>query len=481
MAAQFKNFLVSTIGFANDAEAQRVRATGLDGFAALPEYSKEDIQSLVRTLKKDATAPMTIGPIVEKRLKQAACLSKHYQWFNRTLTATNLSKTRLHSHGQFMELIDKINDKETPALEKVGQKYAISKLMEDFPLYLKTQIGVRGVPLSYVIRDTDAPVPLEGLAANQPYSTVNGSFHNELIAHMPHDGIGWDEDNAEVFSLLLSVLQTSSYLTSLKGYQKTGNGREAWKNLVLHNLGNSVWDNRTTAAEDKVLNKIFDGRNHRYSLLTHCNHHRDAHQEMVRANEAVGFQIPDARTRVTRLLKSIQTSHTPLQSAKVTIENDPLKRGDFEEAVDFLCKFKPPTKSSNHGGLHRISSTTTDMKNDLDKLKDVNVDIRFYKPDEWRNLTNDQRKKCILTRRLQNKEGGDYGSGNGGGKRKFSFDKQTKRWKKKIEKQGRIIASLKAEKKETPSNSNTSNDGNNDSSEPKVQFNKGVAQRSKKD
>ena len=121
------------------------------------------------------------------------------------------------------------------------------------------------------------------------------------------------------------------------------------------------------------------------------------------------------------------------------------------------------------------------MKNDLDKLKDVNVDIRFYKPDEWRNLTNDQRKKCILTRRLQNKEGGDYGSGNGGGKRKFSFDKQTKRWKKKIEKQGRIIASLKAEKKETPSNSNTSNDGNNDSSEPKVQFNKGVAQRSKKD
>ena len=81
-----------------------------------------------------------------------------------------------------------------------------------------------------------------------------------LTIHMPQYDIGWTEDNAIVFSILLSVLQTSSYLTSLKGYQKSGNGSEAWKNLILHNLGNSVWDNRTTAAENKVLKKIFDGK-----------------------------------------------------------------------------------------------------------------------------------------------------------------------------------------------------------------------------
>ena len=62
---------------------------------------------------------------------------------------------------------------------------------------------------------------------------------------------------------------------------------------------------------------------------------------MVRANEAVGFQVPDARTRVTRLLDSIQTSYIPLQTAKVTIENDVPKRGNFELAADFLCLFAP--------------------------------------------------------------------------------------------------------------------------------------------
>ena len=65
MAAAYKNFLVNVIGFGNDAEAVRVRALGLDSFSAMTEYNKEDVKSLCRTLRKDATAPMEIGPIVE--------------------------------------------------------------------------------------------------------------------------------------------------------------------------------------------------------------------------------------------------------------------------------------------------------------------------------------------------------------------------------------------------------------------------------
>ena len=71
--------------------------------------------------------------------------------------------------------------------------------MEDTPLYLKTQIGVRGVPLSYVIRDADAPVPLTALAPNLPYSVENGSFDSDLAAHVTHNDIGWAEDKSAVF------------------------------------------------------------------------------------------------------------------------------------------------------------------------------------------------------------------------------------------------------------------------------------------
>ena len=50
---------------------------------------------------------------------------------------------------------------------------------------------------------------------------------------------------------------------------------------------------------------------------------------------------------------------------------------------------------------------------------------------------------------------------------------------RKLKKKGRIIASLKAEKNESNNNSNKDEE-KDDSDEPKVQFNKGVSQRSKK-
>ena len=99
MAAAFKNFLINVIGFANDADAQRVREVGMDSFATMPEYNKDDVKSLCRTLRKDANAPIEIGPIVEKRLYQAVCLATHYDLMNRPLNSTNLSRACLSHHG----------------------------------------------------------------------------------------------------------------------------------------------------------------------------------------------------------------------------------------------------------------------------------------------------------------------------------------------------------------------------------------------
>ena len=84
----------------------------------------------------------------------------------------------------------------------------------------------------------------------------------------------------------------------------------------------------------------------------------------------------------------------------MTVENDIQKRGNFELAADFLCRFAPKRKD-NPGGLYKIATTVTEMKTELDGLDNVEVDVRYYKPDEWSKLTNDQRKKCILTRQIQ--------------------------------------------------------------------------------
>ena len=110
MAAAYKNFLVNVIGFANDDKAVRVRALGLDSFAAMTEYNKEDVKSLCRTIRKDSTSPMEIGPIIEKRLAQACSLSVHYYLMTRANNATNLSKARVVHHGKFIDLLEKIKE-----------------------------------------------------------------------------------------------------------------------------------------------------------------------------------------------------------------------------------------------------------------------------------------------------------------------------------------------------------------------------------
>ena len=121
---------------------------------------------------------------------------------------------------------------------------------------------------------------------------------------------------------------------------------------------------------------------------------------MICAAEATSYQVPDKHTGVTSLLNSMQTQHSQLQYAKVTIENKAAKRNDFEVTADFLCKLVPKRDNST-GGLHRISSMVTTMKSEFKDLEDVQVDVGYYKPEEWNILTNNHCQKCILSRRIQ--------------------------------------------------------------------------------
>ena len=75
--------------------------------------------------------------------------------------------------------------------------------------------------------------------------------------------------------------------------------------------------------------------------------HRDAYNNMTRAAENVGYEVPNERTRVTRLLWSIHANHmASVAAAKTTIEATPAKRDDFESAADFLI-LNAPSNCSN--------------------------------------------------------------------------------------------------------------------------------------
>ena len=100
--------------------------------------------------------------------------------------------------------------------------------------HLSGCIGVRGAPLSNVIRDI-ALVPAETPLQNasdpsqplMPHSEEHGSFKEELAQRASHDDPEFIEENAEVFTMLETATRGTAHAPSLGPYRKKKDGRGA--------------------------------------------------------------------------------------------------------------------------------------------------------------------------------------------------------------------------------------------------------------
>ena len=352
-------------------------------------------------------------------------------------------------------------------IPKVSKTYSIEKALDTLPTFLRSKIGVRGVALSYVIRELGIPLALEPLGIDVPYSDESGSLMNELIDHTPHDGVGWDEDNATVFAIIQEMVRDVSMASSLKGHQRARNGRAAYLSLVQHNLGSAQWDKVLLKAEEVQNVRVWNGRNGRYTIKRHIDMHRDAYNDMVRANEHVAYEVPNERTRVSRLLRSVQAGHlASIAAAKTTIEATLSKRDNFEEAADFLILNAPAIKSGNNSA-QRISGLAQDE--DEANLTHVKVDDRFYTPKEYKDLSQDQKHKLKLLRSARGNEasqGGKRGNSGQSNKHKKKFKKMQKDNKAMKQRIAALESKLTSEE-----DSDSNSDDKNDGKEKTVRFN----------
>ena len=137
-------------------------------------------------------------------------------------------------------------------------------------------------------------------------------------------------------------------------------------------MGNSKWDSIVSKAESKVLTFKWNGKNSRYTLARHISSHISAQNDMVRAENHIGFQPLNEYTRVQRLLKSIESTDISIVSAITTILGDTFKRGNFKQAADFLFLAAPIRKTDTPENDHCISAVN-------DKGYDKNKQASGYK------------------------------------------------------------------------------------------------------
>lgn len=445
-----RTYLKDVIGLGNDQlgtdRANAIIGEGLDNFDALVDFNKDDIKSLCYTVRKPgglmedpnnnarqiSNPGTSIPAIAESRLQVCAYGARIYKRLGREINATTLSKNRLTEFKYHKETVDNCDDPDS--MPPISKTFGIMKMLEHFPTYLESKLGTSGVALAYVIRpDAQAPVPLPNQAHGKPWSGVHEGLVEELIAYAEHAGPTFKTDSATVYRLLQDALAGTQHSSSIKPFQGRRDGRGAFEALMLHNLGNSKWEKVVEVAETYVNTRTWDGRNARFTIKSHLAKHREAHNDFLRASQHIDYVTPNESTRVQRLLRSIQCKDGTILSAKTTIMADAVKKGDFEQAADFLLLVAPA--SISRGKEHNISA----LKRKLDQLSKQgggkgggDKKVRYYSKAEWWKLSQEDRNEITAKRKLVNK-----GKGSAGAQ-----DTKIAALEQALEEQKQIIASM---------------------------------------
>ena len=150
---------------------------GIAGVDDLVEFDKDTIEQIAANLRRPAgkvpdpnpgaavgatipTPPFVFGAKSQQRLIQSTKLIRYYDTVGRTVTAANLQWTPVMKNfsEQWKALEDKKKAGDEPEVPKITKALPIIKWTEAFRDYLHRVIGVRTIPLAYVIRP-EATVP----------------------------------------------------------------------------------------------------------------------------------------------------------------------------------------------------------------------------------------------------------------------------------------------------------------------------------
>ena len=180
MAAQaMRVYLRDVIGVADtvgaNANARRIaiQDEGLTVIDDFLEFDDEGIKTLCSSVRKpggnipDPANPgqfipnqgHSISAISERRMKQATYVAKIYNLINRVIDLNTMSRDRLRMYDEYRKMIKEHEDPER--LPEVSKSFGIVKAMDLIPAHLRERLGVRKIPLSYVIRENVLPSPVQ--------------------------------------------------------------------------------------------------------------------------------------------------------------------------------------------------------------------------------------------------------------------------------------------------------------------------------
>ena len=139
---------------------------------------------------------------------------------------------------------------------------------------LSRQVGSNGIPLSYIIRDSEIP---------GNYDTIYTTLNEKLINCMQLAGPKYVMDYKSVFSLLSTHLKDSEGETTTKRFNRSRNGRTCWIALHVHIESESYKSSMKTTAIANIRASEYNGPKKNFTLSSLYLIHTKAHSMLEEA------------------------------------------------------------------------------------------------------------------------------------------------------------------------------------------------------
>ena len=417
-AAQRTSFLTTNTQMGLSADQRN--ALALEGFVNELDFLDFDHDALKQSFK-NTRSHVPAEPIPAKSTSRLLVASTAYHYY--TDTARDITPANMHYNtvlrafklewDALTSMSAKANDLKLPVLSKNCPPL---KWCESMKHYLFNTFGVRKIPLTYIIRDNadvapeappagqnpDPSVTYDPLVADRTYGN-SGTVLGDLIDRASHTHVLFKTDNAQVYSLIEQAARTSSFLSTIKSFEKRKNGRGAWLALITAHVGDSKWEEILADNNKWLINARWNGK--KYALESFVAQHRQKFEQMKEASLHVTFQVPTEHTRVGYVLDGIETDSPALHAAIATVRNDKLgARQDFDAASAILVPSDPFTKqealkASKNVSFNVSGATGSASQQANGRGNKTNVDLRWHTAPEFAALSRDEKTELSTWQR----------------------------------------------------------------------------------
>jgi len=254
-------------------------AQGFDSAESLRFVDTGDIKQVIKSLRHDGLV-IPVLPIVRLQTmrywvqkRSRLCLSIDPDEFTVAIATEWYARMKAEADEPSSSIVI--------APEKFKKDTRWREFRDSFMTYLHGKKGQDNMPLAYVIRDHDDPQP------DAAYSDE----HARTIGTLHLTGAAFALDNGAVFDSLKSYILAGPAWPWIQQFDRSRNGRAAWKALAEHYEGTSSQNRIKSAAYASITKARYDGERRNFNFEQYFTIHQKAHLDL----ETYGEAVPETR------------------------------------------------------------------------------------------------------------------------------------------------------------------------------------------